>query len=109
MNKDHHSDHKQPAVFTYIEALGYDGAAAMSDQFNGCAAKILAQYAHAPYIHCCNHSLNLVVNDSCSIPAVRNCLSTINAIIAFFRRSAQRQNILNEAVNELSYETKKNA
>lgn len=45
MNKDHHSDHKQPAVFTYIEALGYDGAAAMSDQFNGCAAKILAQYA----------------------------------------------------------------
>lgn len=90
-----------------LVAQGYDGASAMSGKFNGCAAKILELYKHAPYIHCCNHSLNLVVSDSCSIPTIRNCLSTINAIIVFFRRSAQRQNILNDAVSELSDEIKK--
>lgn len=93
--------------FEYLVAQGYDGAATMSGQFKGCAAKILEKYKQAPYIHCCNHSLNLVVSDSCSIPLIRNSLSTINEIINFFRKSAQRQSYLNKAVNEIDCEMTK--
>lgn len=93
--------------FKFLVAQGYDGAAPMSGKFNGCAAKILVKHAQAIYIHCCSHSLNLVVSDSCSIPLIRNCLGTIREIINFFRCSAQRQNCLNVAVNELHNEIKK--
>lgn len=91
----------------YLSAQGYDGAASMSGRFNGCAAKILVDNAQAIYIHCCNHSLNLVVSDSCSIPLIRNCLGTIREIINFFRCSAQRQEYLNDEINELHNEIKK--
>lgn len=93
--------------FHDLLAQGYDGARAMSGQFKGCAAVIIADYPQAIYIHCANHSLNLAVSDSCSIPSIRNCLATINDIINFFRGSAKRQAVLNNAVEELKCDIKK--
>lgn len=86
---------------------GYDGASAMSGEFQGCATRITAEYPQIPYVHCVSHSFNLAVGDACKIVIVKNTIGTINEIINFFRCSAKRQNKLNEAVNEISCEIKR--
>lgn len=86
---------------------GYDGASSMSGQFQGCAARITAEFPQIPYVHCISHSFNLAVGDACKIPIIKNCIGTINEIINFFRCSAKRQANLNEAVNEIRSEIKK--
>lgn len=76
----------------------------MSGRFQGCAAKIMAEYPQAPYVHCASHSFNLAVGDVCNIPIIKNTLGTMNEIINFFRCSAKRQCILNNAVHEVKCE-----
>lgn len=50
---------------------GYDGANAMSGNYNGLRAKLKNREKHADYImHCAGHNLNLVLNDTVNgIPA----------------------------------------
>lgn len=91
----------------YLRGQGYDGAGAMSGKFQGCAARVTAIYPQALYVHCASHSLNLAVGDVCLIPIIRNTLGTINEIIVFFRCSAKREAILNDAINVVKCETKK--
>ncbi|XP_008188935.1 zinc finger MYM-type protein 1-like, partial [Acyrthosiphon pisum] len=43
----------------YLVGQGYDGAAAMSGEFQGCAAKVMEKYPQALYVHCASHSLNV--------------------------------------------------
>lgn len=91
----------------YLVGQGYDGAAAMSGEFQGCAAKVMEKYPQALYVHCASHSLNLVVSDACNIPIIRNSLGSIKETIKFFRISAQRQSILKDVIHQLECETKK--
>lgn len=91
----------------YLQGQGYDGASAMSGQFQGCSARITAKHPQALYVHCASHSLNLAVGDACSIPIIRNTLGTINEIINFFRCSAKREATLNDAVSTVGSESKK--
>lgn len=70
-----------------MRGLGFDGAANMSGAFNGCAAKINEQYTNALYVHCANHSLNLALSHSCSVPDIKNCIGTLKSVITFFRIS----------------------
>lgn len=86
---------------------GYDGASSMSGEFQGCAARIIAEYPHIPYVHCVSHSFNLAVSDACKISIIKNSLGAINEIINFFRNSVKRQAKLNDAVSEIRIEIKK--
>jgi len=90
----------------YLVGQGYDGAAAMSGEFQGCAAKVMEKYPQALYVHCASHSLNLVVSDACNIHIIRNSLGSIKETINFFRISAQRQTILKDVIHQLDCETK---
>jgi hypothetical protein len=47
-----------------LRGQGYDGAAIMSDIYNGVQAKISKKVENAPYVHCAAHSLNLILNDA---------------------------------------------
>ncbi|KAE9536596.1 hypothetical protein AGLY_006998 [Aphis glycines] len=91
----------------HLVGQGYDGAAAMSGEFQGCAAKFMEKYPQALYVHCASHSLNLVVSNACNIPIIRNSLGSITETINFFRISAQRQTILKDVIHQLDCETKK--
>ena len=44
-----------------LRGQGYGGAANMSGEMRGCAARIAREYPKALYIHCCAHALNLCV------------------------------------------------
>ncbi|KAJ8869775.1 hypothetical protein PR048_028783, partial [Dryococelus australis] len=69
--------------------MGFDGASNMSGQFNGCATKMKEIYPQAMYVHCVNHSFNLALSHVCTVSTIRNCISTINSIITFFRASPE--------------------
>ena len=83
------------------------GVGKMKGEKTGCAARIMAKYPGALYVHCASHSLNLAVGDICSIPNFRNCISIINEVIKLFPLSPKRQDALNKAVNEIKNEVKK--
>ena len=68
----------------YLRGQGYDGAAAMSGQFNGVQTHIIKHYPLAHYIHCSSHSLNLAISDACGIQSIRSCTGTIQKVCAFF-------------------------
>lgn len=90
-----------------LRGQGYDGARAMSGKFQGCAAIIAAEHPQALYVHCASHAFNSAVGDACEIAIVKHTIGNINEIINFFRGSAQRQQFLNDVVDELQCEIKK--
>lgn len=73
---------------------GYDGAAAMSGEFNGVQAAIKEKYPAAVYVHCASHSLNLALCHACDIQAIRNCVGTIKCVTKFIKSSAQHTKTL---------------
>ena len=84
----------------YIRGQGFDGASAMSGIHLGVQKRICeALGKEAVYVHCSSHSLNLALSDSCSIPAIRNTLGTINEVINFVTKSAIRLNILKNTIH----------
>ncbi|XP_008187861.1 52 kDa repressor of the inhibitor of the protein kinase-like [Acyrthosiphon pisum] len=68
----------------YMRGQGYDGAAAMSGEFNGVQAIIRKTHPLALYVHCSAHVLNLAVSNSCKVQEIRNCLGTISKARDFF-------------------------
>ena len=50
----------------YIVGQEYDGAGAMSGQYNGVQKHIQDKYPASSYVHCMAHSLNLCIEKSCS-------------------------------------------
>ena len=75
------------AIVTTIENLGlsglrgqgYDGVSTMSGAKAGVQARIRQQQPKALYIHCVDHSFNLAIQSSCSIPCIRNCIDQIES------------------------------
>lgn len=80
----------------YLLGQGYDGAAAMSGDFNGFQAHVTKIYPLAHYIHCSSHSLNLAISDDCNIQSIRNCTGTIQKVCVFFKYP-KRNNVLIES------------
>jgi len=69
----------------------YDGAANMSERFQGVQAKIGEKQTLALYIHCSNHCLNLALQDcGKKVPVVRNTLQLVNEVGLLIRNSAKR-------------------
>ncbi|XP_060873604.1 zinc finger MYM-type protein 1-like [Metopolophium dirhodum] len=68
----------------YMRGQGYDGAAAMSGEFNGVQAIIRKTHPLALYVHCSAHVLHLAVSNSCKVQEIRNCLGTISKARDFF-------------------------
>lgn len=70
---------------------GYDGASVMSGIYTGLQARIKSKSPTAEYVHCANHNLNLVLNDSVkSILEISVFYDIINSIYVFFSQSLPR-------------------
>nr|CAH7767474.1 unnamed protein product [Callosobruchus chinensis] len=88
----------------YMVGQGYDGAAAMSGQFQGVQQHIREKNDLAIYVHCASHSLNLAISDACEISSIRNCFGSIGSIYNFFN-TPKRQTALEKAIDDLESET----
>lgn len=70
---------------------GYDGCSTMAGNNAGVQKLLQKTYPKGLFFHCASHKLNLVVNYLNSVPEIRNTISTIKAIINFFRESVVRR------------------
>lgn len=77
-----------------LRGQGYDGASTMSGAKGGVQARIRELQPKALYTHCAGHSLNLAIQNSCSIPCIRNCLDQIKSLTLFVRNSPKREGLL---------------
>ncbi|XP_025421184.1 zinc finger MYM-type protein 1-like [Sipha flava] len=90
----------------FLVGQGYDRASAMSGYLHGAQEYIKKDFPMALYVHCSAHSLNLALANACSLPSIRNCISTIQTVGTFFRSSAQRSELLRTTIIETLSETK---
>uniref|UniRef100_A0A2S2QIH3 Repressor of the inhibitor of the protein kinase n=1 Tax=Sipha flava TaxID=143950 RepID=A0A2S2QIH3_9HEMI len=90
----------------FLVGQGYDGASAMSGYLHGAQEYIKKDFPMALYVHCSAHSLNLALANACSLPSIRNCISTIQTVGTFFRSSAQRSELLRTTIIETLSETR---
>ncbi|KAJ4427191.1 hypothetical protein ANN_24808 [Periplaneta americana] len=90
----------------YMRGQGYDGASAMSGQFQGAQAFILKECPAALYVHCASHSLNLAISDACCVPEIRNCIGIVDKVCEFFN-NPKRQDVLINSIKELCPENKR--
>jgi len=77
---------------------GYDGVRSMSGHLKGASAIITNTCPRALYVHCCSHSLNLALSDSCQLKNINNCIGAITAVGTFLRSSAQWNNELKKTI-----------
>lgn len=66
----------------------------MAGQYSGVQARILSVHDRAVFVHCSSHHLNLVVNDLCQLPMIRNTVGTVKSVIVFFRANSRRRGTL---------------
>ena len=78
---------------------GYDGASAMSGEFNGVQKKVRDMCeSPAVYVHCVAHVLNLTLVHASEVPAIRTTLSTIARVADFFNSSSVKCKKLTDAM-----------
>ena len=66
----------------------------MSGHVSGVQTRIREKASTVNYVHCASHCLNLVLNTSTQLPAVRNMLATLSDVINFFNKSPKRRAML---------------
>ena len=73
---------------------GYDGASALSGYLNGAQVHVRKEAPAAIYVHCSSHSLNLVLNSTCSIPEIKNMFPVVKECINFINDSVKCRKIM---------------
>jgi hypothetical protein len=69
----------------------YAGAANMSGSISGVQTRLRVEERRAVYVHCCAHSLNLVVQDALrQVNRVRDFLNSMRELITLVRASPKR-------------------
>ena len=92
------------AIVSTIENLGlslselcgqaYDGASTMSGGKTGVQVRIWQHQPKALYTHCPGHLFNLAIQNSCSIPCIRNCIDQIKSLTLFIKNFPKREGLL---------------
>ena len=81
----------------------YDNGANMRGRHNGLQKKNLDLNPRAFFVPCCNHSLNLVVNDAAKSNTLSiNFFSLVEELFVFFSASTKRWSILKSNVTNLT-------
>lgn len=90
----------------FLRGQGYDGARAMSVEFQGVQVHIKKDYPLALYVHCSSHCFNLAISDSCNIPEIRSCIGVVGQIYEFFY-TPKRQHVLKTNIGKFCSDSKK--
>lgn len=86
-----------------LRGQSYDNGANMRGRHNGLQKRILDLNPRAFFVPCCNHSLNLVVNDAAkSNTLTTNFFSLVQQLFVFFSGSTKRWSILKSNVTNLT-------
>jgi Domain of unknown function (DUF4371) len=85
---------------------GYDGASAMSGEFNGVQANMRRTCQSPAVSHCVAHVLNLTLVHASELSAIRNTLGTVGKVADYFNSSNLRCQSLTQAIAEFE-ETRK--
>ncbi len=89
---------------TKLVGQAFDGAANMSGQFKGVAARMKEIAPAALYVHCHGHLLNLALQSAISfIPLFRNCLGTLQSLYVFIEGSTKRHALFQEIQKQQGY------
>ena len=83
-----------------MRGQAYDGAGNMAGSVNGTAARIVAQYPLATYLHCASHCLNLVIVKSFQSNSIRNMMGVVGKVYQFFEAHPKRQRALEKAISD---------
>ncbi|XP_033228839.1 zinc finger MYM-type protein 1-like [Belonocnema kinseyi] len=87
---------------SFLIGQGFDGASntSMSGQYKRVQAIIRNNYApHALYVHCAAHFLNLAISITSNVPAIRDCLGTLENVYNFLH-TPKRKPILENTIEE---------
>ncbi|KAI6648706.1 Zinc finger MYM-type protein 1-like [Oopsacas minuta] len=71
----------------------YDGCSTMSGHISGVTTRIIKHAPLAIYLHCTNHRLNLVLNDSSKLTEIRHIFDIVSATINYINDSSGRRNV----------------
>ncbi|KAF2886457.1 hypothetical protein ILUMI_19715, partial [Ignelater luminosus] len=93
-------------LVNFMVGQGYDGASSMSGAFHRVQVYIRAKYSSAIYVHCASHSLNLAISDACTVPQVRNSMTTLLKLCNLFR-TPKRQNVFATEIEKVNLDLKK--
>lgn len=86
-----------------MRGQGYDNGANMRGRHNGLQKKILDLNPRAFFVPCCNHSLNLVVNDAAKSNTLSiNFFSLVQELFVFFSASTKRWSILKSNLSNVT-------
>ena len=91
---------------TFMIGQGYDGAAAMSGEFNGVQKHIGDMCPKAIYVHCASHTLNLCLIKSSEITTIKACISMMHCIAVFYTDSNKCLAELQKAIQEVCPDSK---
>ena len=99
--------------FHQIRGLGFDGASNMSGCNTGLQTLIRQEVVTAIYVHCCNHHLNLIVeNIGSNVIEYQSVMGALQKIYTFIAGSPKRMNkftkfqdVMKDINNEISEES----
>lgn len=86
-----------------MRGQGYDNGSNMKGRHQGVQKRILDINPRAMFVPCCNHSLNLVINDAVkSNISCINFFSTLQELYNFFSASTNRWSVLKSNISNLT-------
>ncbi|CAF1213615.1 unnamed protein product [Adineta steineri] len=86
---------------------GYDGASVVAGKYGG-VQKLMKDIApRAVYIHCSNHSLDLVLAYACTLQIIKTFFGTIKSIVKLINSCPKRKSVLAIVIEATTSDTKR--
>ncbi|CAM4847026.1 unnamed protein product [Rotaria magnacalcarata] len=97
------------AVYRFCPFLGqgYDGANVVTGKVGDVQKLIRDISPRAIYVHCSNHSLDLVLAKACSLQVIKVFFGVVKAIITFINGSPKRKTMLAKTIESTNNEIKR--
>ena len=93
--------------FLYYSGQDYDGASVVTGKLGGVQKLIKDIAPRAVYMHCSNHSLDLVLSYACTLQVIRIFFGTVNNVITFINASPKRKTLLAKAIESTTNASKR--
>ncbi|CAM4832642.1 unnamed protein product [Rotaria magnacalcarata] len=90
-----------------IRSQGYDGANVVAGRLGGVQKLIRDIVPRANYVHCSNHSLDLVLAVACKLQQIKFFFGLIKSTTSFINGSPKRKSMLAKAIESTNNETKR--
>lgn len=90
-----------------IRGQGFDGANVVSGKLGGVQKLIRDITPRATYVHCANHSLDLVLAKACTLQIIKAFFGVVKGVITFINSSPKRKTMLAKAIESTNNETKR--